>query len=371
MSWKITNNKEWTALESQFSWVADMRQVAQHTRHHAEGDVAVHTRMVLEKLAAQPAYQALPEQEQEILWAAALLHDVEKRSTSVDEGGGRISANGHARKGEYTARTLLFRDIPTPFGLREQIASLVRFHGLPLWLMEKPDPARKILEVALRMDTRLVKMLAQADVQGRICDDADELMESLELFEWFCKEQQCWGKPRPFASAAARFHYFNTPESYVDYIPFEDFKCEVTLLSGLPGMGKDHYIGTYSPDLPVVSLDALRRKHKISPTDKSGNGWVIQAAKEEARSYLRKGQDFIWNATNITRLMRSQLIDLFTGYGAQVKIVYIEQPYAVWRQQNSNRPYPLPDGVLDIMLGKLEVPQQTEAHEVIYKGCPL
>ena len=33
-------------------------------------------------------------------------------------------------------------------------------------------------------------------------------------------------------------------------------------------------------------------------------------AKEEARTYLRKGQDFVWNATNITRQMRAQLIDL-------------------------------------------------------------
>lgn len=98
--------------------------------------------------------------------------------------------------------------------------------------------------------------------------------------------------------------------------PVTDF----ALLSGLPGMGKDHYIESFCPDIPVVSLDAIRRKYKISPTDKSGNGWVIQTAKEEARSYLRKGQDFIWNATNITRLMRSQLIDLFTGYGARVKL---------------------------------------------------
>lgn len=34
----------------------------------------------LEALHQQPEYQALPAQEQEILWAAALLHDVEKRS---------------------------------------------------------------------------------------------------------------------------------------------------------------------------------------------------------------------------------------------------------------------------------------------------
>ncbi|MCZ5895912.1 poly(A) polymerase, partial [Escherichia coli] len=80
-----------------------------------------------------------PAQQQEVLWAAALLHDVEKRSTTVQENG-RIQSPGHARRGELTARQILWRDIPTPFVLREQIVALVRLHGLPLWLLERPEP---------------------------------------------------------------------------------------------------------------------------------------------------------------------------------------------------------------------------------------
>ena len=131
-------------------------------------------------------------------------------------------------------------------------------------------------------------------------------------------------------------------------------------------MGKDHYIETSGIALPVISLDDIRRKNKLSPTDKSANGWVVQEAKKIARAYLRKGQDFIWNATNITTLMRFQLINLFAGYGARVKVVYVEKDYSVWRKQNREREYPLPESVLDSMLGKLEVPQLTEAHEVEY-----
>lgn len=366
MIWLLTQNKEWTTLEKQFSWVADMQFVPQHELYHAEGDVATHTRLVLEQLTGLADYNTLSLQDKEILWAAALLHDVEKRSTSVDEGNGEISSHGHARRGEYTVRTILYKDIPAPFVIREQIASLVRYHGLPLWLMEKPDPARKLSEASLRLNTWHLKLLSEADARGRICHDLDSLLQSLELFELYCKEQQCWGKPKEFATPNARFHYFHTPDSYVDYVPFDQFKCTVTLLSGLPGMGKDHYIKSLGKDVKVVSLDDIRRKHKIDPTDKSGNGWVIQTAKEEARSYLRKGEDFIWNATNITRQMRSQLIDLFTDYGAKIKIVYIEKPYELWRKQNASREYQLPENVLDKMLGKLEIPQLTEAHEVHY-----
>ena len=48
MIWKLSERKDWNSLEQQFGWVRDMNQVPQHTVHHAEGSVAVHTRMVLE-----------------------------------------------------------------------------------------------------------------------------------------------------------------------------------------------------------------------------------------------------------------------------------------------------------------------------------
>lgn len=366
MIWKLSKQKDWEALESQFSWVADMKYVEQHKKHHAEGNVAIHTRMVIDELQNLPEYQILSEQNKEILWAAALLHDVEKRSTSVNEGNGNISASGHARKGEYTARTVLFKDIPAPFHIREQIASLVRFHGMPLWFMEKADPAKKLNEISLRLNTLHLKILSKADVKGRICEDAEFLSDSLELFEMFCKEQGCWEQAKFFATSNAKFKYFNTSDAYADYIPFDKFKCTAIIMSGLPGMGKDHYIQSLSRDIPVISIDAIRRKYRISPTDKTGNGQAVQIAKEEARSYLRKGQDFLWNATNITRQMRVQLVDLFASYGAKVKIIYIEKPYKIWRNQNRNREYPLPETVLDRLLSKLEIPQLQEAHELDY-----
>lgn len=44
---------------------------------------------------------------------------------------------------------------------------------------------------------------------------------------------------------------------------------------------------------------------------------------------LRLHQPFIWNATNLTRKLRGQLIDLFQNYGAKTKIIYLEVP-SVW-----------------------------------------
>ncbi|MEM9824187.1 MAG: AAA family ATPase, partial [Bacteroidota bacterium] len=306
--WKIIEEQNWDHIRDQFSWIRDMEQVPQDKYYHAEGNVAIHTQMVVDALLALPEYQALPEQDQQLLFAAALLHDVEKRSTTKLEPDGRISPPGHARKGEYTARTILYREIPTPFLCREAVAKLVRYHGLPIWVLEKPDPQKALLKAATEVNTHHLAILAKADLLGRICSDQQELLYLVELFQEFCLEQTCLGHQPNFPSHLGRYIYFQKEESHRDYLPFEGKHFEVILLSGLPGSGKDYFIEKNHPDTPIVSLDALRRKHKISPANKKQNGFVGQLAKEEAKVFLRKKQSFVWNATNLTRKMRSQLI---------------------------------------------------------------
>lgn len=93
---------------------------------------------------------------------------------------------------------------------------------------------------------------------------------------------------------------------------------------------------------------------------------MIQAAKEQARILLRGGAPFVWNATNITRSMRVQLIELFRSYGASVKIIYVESSYEQLIRQNKNREAVVPAQVLEKLIDKLEVPALWEAEEVIY-----
>lgn len=365
MKESIILNQNWKYLEKTYSWVADMQYVIQDPIHHAEGNVAVHTQMVLASLLQSEEYAEMNDLEKEITWMAALLHDVEKRSTTVKEDGS-ITSRNHARKGEFSARQILYKEIPTEFFVREHIAALVRYHGLPLWIMEKQNPQRSLAEASLRLNTRLLYALAKADVLGRICKDKDQLLEKMEFFKAYCIEQNCWGQPRLFKNNYAKFHYFNNEHSSIDYVPYDDSTCEIVMLSGLPGMGKDHYIQNNYPKYPVISLDDIRRKHKLSPVDKSATGRVVQEAKEQAREYLRKAKPFVWNATNITSLMRAQLIELFITYKAKVKIVYLEVPYNKWLRQNNEREYALPEQVLHKMLTKLEVPVVFEANEVEY-----
>lgn len=364
--WMISNNKQRSCLEETFSWVRDMNGVPQDAVHHAEGDVAVHTFMVLDCLTQLPAWQALPPQEQEILWASALLHDVEKRSTTVKEQDGSITAHGHARKGAITARQLLYRDIATPFDIRESIVALVRYHSMPLWLLEKPDPLKTLARVSMEVNTAWLAMLARADVLGRICGDAQDLLYRIDCFEEFCKEHDCWGKAMHFASAEAKWHFLTHEAAWPGYQPFDKPVVEVVMMSGLPGAGKDNYIKRHYKHWQVISLDAIREEMGISPVDKSGNGRVIQEAKERARALLRRKAGFVWNATNVTAQLRQQLTELFTTYKAHVTLVYVEVPYRYLHKQNTNREAVVPAAVIDKLVNKLEIPALWEAHTVIY-----
>lgn len=366
MNWQLTDRTDWPDLLQQFGWVRDMIGVPQDPVYHAEGDVATHTRMVVEALTGLPAYQDLSADKQAILWAAALLHDVEKRSTTVLEDDGRITSKGHARKGERTVRLLLYDSIPTPFSVREAAAKLVRYHGLPLWIFEKNDPRKAVLQASLEVDTALLTLLARADVLGRVCADQADLLYRIDLFEEFCREQNCYRKPYPFASDLTQFQYFRRDDLAPDFVLFDETETEVVLVSGLPGVGKDHYILKHYPNWPVVSLDSMRRQVGIEPTDRSGTGRVVQAAKEQARIYLRRKQPFVWNATNITRNMRAQLIDLFVTYRARVRLAYVETPNTVRIAQNVGRKHVVPEPAVSRMLEKWEIPALWEAHEVLY-----
>ena len=128
------------------------------------------------------------------------------------------------------------------------------------------------------------------------------------------------------------------------------------MLAGLPGSGKDTYIRRHLSDLTVVSIDDPQRAHGVAPTDKKGTGRMVQLAKEAARVPLRAGRDFVFNATNLTAMMRRHWVGLFTEYGAGVRLIYLEVPYRELLRRNGARAHPVPVGVLGRMIGGLQVP---------------
>jgi predicted kinase len=146
------------------------------------------------------------------------------------------------------------------------------------------------------------------------------------------------------------------------YHAYDDTWGEVTLLSGLPGAGKDTWLTGQGGQLPVISLDIVRDELGVNPEDDQGT--VVSVAKEQARELLRRRQPFIWNATNLTRRLRDPLVELFMGYGARVRIVAVDAPLSRAIERNRQRPSPVPEAVIRRLAARAEPPDLTEAHRI-------
>lgn len=351
---------EWENIEQEFPAVRQLAGCPQDSVHHAEGDVLIHTRMVVEALASMPAWQALPQPEREIVFTAALLHDVAKPAcTRVEDG--RITSRGHSKRGAILARSLLW-SMDLPMEAREQIINLIRYHQIPFFLIDRPDARRTLFEVSQSARCDLLALVAEADARGRVCTDHQKLLDNISLFVQYAGEQECLSGQRQFPNDHSRFLYFRKEGRDPEYTAYDDTVCEVVMMSGLPGAGKDFWVAENLPALPVISLDRLRRDMKISPT--ANQGPVVSRAREAAREHLRKKRPFIWNATNISRQIRELSVNLFAAYNARVRIVYVEAPEERLYAQNRERADAIPAEVIHKLTARWEVPDLTEAHRV-------
>ena len=366
--YNVDTGIDWEGIENNFDWFRDMVDVPQDKIWHAEGNVQIHTKMVVEALLGSDEFQELDIYFKHIMVTAALMHDIEKRSTTTtQERDGRICvvAPRHAQRGEKTARIILYKDLAVPVVIREQICALVRYHGTPLWAIDRDGYHKTLAAISLRVSPSLLAMIARADVTGRDCPDKEKLFFDIDLFEESCIGLNCYFQEAQFKSDLGRHYYLNNG-GYIDYEPFDESKFTVYMLAGVAGSGKDTLIKRKYPELPMVSLDEIRREMKIKPTDKKGNGRVIQEGKERCKVLMRTKSDFVYNGTNITRDNRSKWISLFEEYGGKVVIEYVEVPYKTLITQNHNREFKVPEKIIDKMVNKLELPFYEEVCSINY-----
>ena len=364
---------DWDRLETLFgTFFSDMRATQQNPAFHAEGDVFTHTQMVCRALNEMAEFHALPQIEKTQLFTAAVLHDVGKIRTTRLEDGAWTSPR-HSEIGSQMARTYLWQTCglcgtseKTLF--RETVCAYIRGHMMPEHFEKQKNPERKARETAAHgkllsdFSWERLCMLSQADILGRIAPDIQRQLDALQICRWMVQEADCFTAPFAFADAFSARAYLSGRNILPDQKLYDDTWGEVILVSGLPGTGKDTWIRENLPELPMVSLDEIRRELRLPP-DSHSRG-LIRTAQERAKAFLRQKQPFVWNATNLSADIRQNHVRLFEQYGARVRIVYLETDWTQRVERNQNRPDAVPESAVEKMLSGTVPPAPHEAQTV-------
>jgi tRNA nucleotidyltransferase (CCA-adding enzyme) len=180
--------KELGALAKVFSEIQSLIGVPQDPEWHPEGDVFVHTLLVIDR--ARELIEDLPYPRQVTVMLAALAHDFGKPPTTQFLEG-RWRSRGHEEAGVEPATRFLDRlNIHTidGYNVRSQVIALVREHLKPGEFYKKRDEVGEgaFRRLARRCEPDLLYRVAKADSLGRNADWVPrEKWYGSEAQEWF------------------------------------------------------------------------------------------------------------------------------------------------------------------------------------------
>ena len=175
------------ALDQLFPEIKSLIDVPQDPEWHPEGDVFVHTRLVVDR--ARELIDDLPYSRQVTVMLAALAHDFGKPSTT-EFLEGRWRSRGHEEAGVLPTEEFLDRlNIHTLAGynVRAQVIALVRDHLKPGEFYKKRDEVGDgaFRRLARKCELDLLYRVAKADSLGRNA-------EWVPREEWYTAEAQDW-----------------------------------------------------------------------------------------------------------------------------------------------------------------------------------
>lgn len=135
------------------------------------------------------------------------------------------------------------------------------------------------------------------------------------------------------------------------------------IMVGIPGSGKS----TYAKQLDgvVCSSDQIRKELYGSESILGSYYEVFKTLDEKVKNVLESGQNAIYDATNLTKNGRKNIINKFRNYAEKIIIVFMNTPLPVALERNKKRERKVPKRIIRNMSYSLEEPTKEEADELI------
>lgn len=156
---------EWGIFHEMHPDLVQLPHTPQEPEWHPEGDVWIHTLMVVDEAAKIVEQEHLKGNDALAVLLGAFCHDFGKPATTKEEGG-RIRALGHEQAGVEVARKFL-SEIGIEASMRDQVAKLVAEHLKPsMFYVEEVERGNKITDGAIR---RLAARISPATLHQLVC----------------------------------------------------------------------------------------------------------------------------------------------------------------------------------------------------------
>ena len=296
-----------------------------------------------------------------IFLTAALFHDIGKGVTTAKGKDGNWHSYNHEFEGEKITRQLLW-NFPVKF--REDVCSLVRYHMLPLGILDRKNYLEEIIRLSYNIPSwELLIMLKMCDLEGSIQKDENLKERDRKLLNELISITNEINRYK----SVKRFTY--TPSYFFDRIKGSQHFLDkiykkplnVIYLIGIPGAGKDTFIYNElikpdKEDSKFISLPGIAQINNPTPgiyTVKKSNAFVVcrddvrvklglckegekvvcsrkdeekvnETIKTEISEAAAEGKTIIVNNTNLKKTYRAELSRYLSNYDIHITYIYIE-----------------------------------------------
>lgn len=162
--------------QSVFEYLNRLKKVEQSPVHHPEGNVWIHTMMVVDEAAKVRNQSKNPSC---FMWAA-LLHDIGKPDT-LRIRKGKITTYDHDKVGREVARNIL-EQTSQPEEFIHDVCNLVRWHMQILFVI-KDMSFVDIASMRKEVDLDEIALLGRCDRMGRGNVERDQVERDIQLFK--------------------------------------------------------------------------------------------------------------------------------------------------------------------------------------------